>query len=1511
MEKIKSGRNLFGVSFLLLLLTCFVAKALGEEQTAVNKMVPEIRYSSGTPVIEGKENEAAWKNADVLTGFTEPKSLNIARDQSEVRVLFDDKNIYFNLKALESSKDPVECKKDVNVFAADNFEIFIQPDVDSAVYYQIAVSPCGNTYAARNRSTAWTPEIKVKTDIGKGFWSANLSIPLSDLGISAPPMGKERKMRCNVARSDATGINGKAEASSLALLDIWDYHVGETWPEMLMVRNSSTAPRMIANKSPLINLLVNPEFNFAENGKPVGWEINENEGVSRQEAMALSGEWIIRATGNSYLAFRQNIKLEAGKEYTLKVKARRFGEDGAFGVIQMVKTATGGLKEGAYSGWQIPLTAEFREYNIPVVAAEGLASIVFYRLGARTNTAGADFASIRLFEGKSSAFEIRKVSRNGGKRVVKGTELSCPANIFGVKGEKLKVLAVMRQLAATRECMDMFSGLNIEYDILTATGKDQDVYYTETDPALIIKRLEDSHYDLYMIGRSFPEGVGKELAGKMSENVKKGAGLLINSMTEKGNFKELLEKYKPVPVGEIHYLKMGFPSALCPAKVSPTGKIMEVNADRGRIVLAETTIKSWEFEFRIALENDAYGSMTFPSRKYSDAWLARLVYYTAGKNTPSIKGISFNNGVCAVVCGGGSILKWQLEDKNGNLVSKGTSELKDSQATIEVPKMTLAGDHVMSFWLLGKDGSVQDYCIDTIKNEGAGITACESKKESYAGDEDAEFTIKAKGVTEGMSVAWALEDFSGRILVSGSVKAVPETALKVPLKSVYTNLARLWVRLKNGDKELDAQRFSVYLRDRDRKRLWNDFTPSIWPSGENPDTSPFIAAQMERIGIRSYLMPHHGPAVILAEGIGVGGVYRGGGDYFCALNPPKDNIRRPSLSDPEILKSLQRNVTAIAKKESRYGVVSTAICDEPNDSSPVGKDEVDAHPENLKEYRNRMKAKYGSIETFNKRCSTSYKGFDEIGLIFTKDARSRENFAEFIEWRNYNVDRWCEALRLVSESSRTVDPDSPPMSLYNSFGQQALGGNDYWKLLNNAGLDFSHEYTSMVYMGDNPLYDFDEFYRSFRPDMRLWGFIGYRWSKNHASFQPWWFALHRYSGFCWYAATSGVGAGGGGQWLNLLDVPSFGLTEDAQQLQEGLAESKLSDGMGKLFLEYDWKKRDIAVLYSQPSLLVTWCRSTEISRAEFTPGSPYNEYFVSRHKVRYMLEELLFQYDFIAPEQIRKGALDSYKILILPHIEALSEVDVRLINDFVAKGGILVADIMPGTYDELGTKRKEQPFDRLKGGGKFVVFEKTFNDKDSSQREKMLRLLDAGKAEPVVRCDDVVSTYGREAMHFVKDNMHVYAITRNFTRSDDSKNQKFTFPSTGHLYDLREGKYIGKVNEVACATPNAGTKVYGHYPYKVTGMDVACPAKLKAGEDLSADIKVSVSEGKPGYHVLHIEVMPFEGNARWFMKRNLPAPEGRTKFVFRMAENDQKGKWTLCVTDMLSGTKVIKNFMLE
>ncbi|MBP5181523.1 MAG: hypothetical protein J6331_00705, partial [Lentisphaeria bacterium] len=583
----------------------------------------------------------------------------------------------------------------------------------------------------------------------------------------------------------------------------------------------------------------------------------------------------------------------------------------------------------------------------------------------------------------------------------------------------------------------------------------------------------------------------------------------------------------------------------------------------------------------------------------------------------------------------------------------------------------------------------------------------------------------------------------------------------------------------------------------------------------------------------------------------------------------------------------------------KYGVVQSAVCDEPNLSRPNGTNELDEHPENVAVYRQRLEKKFGTIENYNKRHKTAHKSFADIAPTTVAEARTKGNYSEFVQWRAFNVDRWCEAIKIIADAGAKIDPEAK-LSLMNSFGQTPFSGNDYWKLLTKAGLNVSNEYTSAVYFGKNPIYNFDWFYRSFRPDMRVWGFIGYFYTRGMTEFAPWWFGLNRFGGFTWYSALS---------WgYNAVDNPTGALTVWGKDLKEVLEESRLTKGIGKIFTDYPWRKNEIGIYYSHESMLLSFAQGKEVRGAEINQNGPLHDYHYSRQGIAWLLEEMLYQYDFLAPEQVMDGKLASYKVLFMPRILTLSDKEVSALKSFAAKGGKIVADAMPGMYDELGVKREKAPF----AESEIIITGKNFSELDKAQKKAFAKILAEQKVAPILVSEGIEEFNGRVAMHFVKGGMNVYGIMRMPGRSANDSKQTFTFPSRGgHLYDIRAGKYLGQKDSVTVTVPNGNALVYGHYPYKVDGIALALPSSVKAGEDLKAKIELATSSGKAGDHVFHIEVISPSGLGRFHMTRNVTAPAGKYDLTFRMAHNDEKGTWKLKVVDAMTGASVEKPFDLK
>ena len=761
-------------------------------------------------------------------------------------------------------------------------------------------------------------------------------------------------------------------------------------------------------------------------------------------------------------------------------------------------------------------------------------------------------------------------------------------------------------------------------------------------------------------------------------------------------------------------------------------------------------------------------------------------------------------------------------------------------------------------------------------------------------DEGAKLKLAIDGWEPGLVVRWRFADFSGRVLAQGAFDAAAANDFEVPLAKLYTNMGLVKLELLKSDAVLDRRTEATYARTNDLARVYDDYTPSMWPMSSEMIDTPEMFEQLADLGMRASQMPTAGInywPLSLRSGLAVGSNSIGG-PYFWLPGKLKTRTRVPNVNTAEA----RRGMDALARRHGRafrkYGPVQAYIQDEAELQRYFAADEVDAHPENVAAYRVRMAEKYGTIEEYNRRHKTSHASFDEVGEALLADARATGNFSEFVEWRAFNVDRWCEAIRVMCDGARAECPDVR-VSCLNTFGPHALSGNDYYKLLTKTGAGYSSEYMSMVYFGKNPKLTFDEVYRSFRPDMRVWGYTGYFYTTDRARILPWWTACHRYGGFTWFAATS---------WgYNLIDLPGYALTRDGADLAQSLRDSKMLDGLGKVLTCWEWAPRDVAILYSHASMVVSTCLGKEDGANQVLAGSPYSDHLHSRLGAQHLVESLLVQHDYVAPEQVEKGALGKYRLLLMPRVVAMSDAEVAAVKAFVRAGGKVVADALPGDYDELGVKRAANPF----APGEIEVTGANFAADDAAQRAAMLARFEQAKVRKVLSSPTVVDHLGREAMHYVSGAADVYCVIRMPDWAKDADEETFVFEKPGYVYDVRAGRSLGRGDRVTAKVPNADGVCFAVLPSRVEGIDVAAPADVVRGGDLVADFAVRTSEGAaaaetPAY-VLHVEVVPPSGKVRFHFKRNLMTQGGRAHLVFPLAFNDEPGEWKLRVTEPLTG----------
>ncbi|MBQ3099130.1 MAG: hypothetical protein IJC66_13335, partial [Kiritimatiellae bacterium] len=377
-----------------------------------------------------------------------------------------------------------------------------------------------------------------------------------------------------------------------------------------------------------------------------------------------------------------------------------------------------------------------------------------------------------------------------------------------------------------------------------------------------------------------------------------------------------------------------------------------------------------------------------------------------------------------------------------------------------------------------------------------------------------------------------------------------------------------------------------------------------------------------------------------------------------------------------------------------------------------------------------------------------------------------------------------------------------------------------------------------------------------------------------------------------------------GRDFRIFEQPSLAYTQDAADLKSALKSSRLMDGLGKLFLSAQWAKRDIAIYYSHESLLVATLLGKETSSFEILDKGPLHDYMYSRQGAQYIVEDLLYQFDFVSPEQVSAGVLDGRKVLIMPRIKALSDVEVAALRRFVRAGGRIVADEMPGEYDELGNRRKELPF----AADEVYVTGANFDDLDNAQRARMLDVLIKSKARPVLSCKEIVPKTGREAMRFVAGTADVFVLLRMPGRSKGVEKDVFELPVKGYVYDSVAGRYLGRSNQIEIEWDEGGAAVYSVLKSKPSSLRVeGVPETVKRGDELKLSIVLDAAGVAPDT-VFNVRFVSPSGECRFHMQRNVDAPKGMAKVVFPMAYNDAVGKWTVVVTEAMTGMSAEHRF---
>ena len=156
------------------------------------KKVYNIKKTNIKPKIDGVINDVVWKNINVANNFTQFKPNNGLLERpthkTEVKICYDDKNIYFGVIAHDNAPDSILKelgKRDDDNKNFDLIGILLDPFNNTQVEYNFIVTASGvqidKKMSKNGGDKSWNAVWKSAVDINDRGWSAEIAIPLSQI----------------------------------------------------------------------------------------------------------------------------------------------------------------------------------------------------------------------------------------------------------------------------------------------------------------------------------------------------------------------------------------------------------------------------------------------------------------------------------------------------------------------------------------------------------------------------------------------------------------------------------------------------------------------------------------------------------------------------------------------------------------------------------------------------------------------------------------------------------------------------------------------------------------------------------------------------------------------------------------------------------------------------------------------------------------------------------------------------------------------------------------------------------------------------------------------------------------------------------------------------------------------------------------------------------------------------------------------------------------------------------
>jgi len=275
---------------------------------------------------------------------------------------------------------------------------------------------------------------------------------------------------------------------------------------------------------------------------------------------------------------------------------------------------------------------------------------------------------------------------------------------------------------------------------------------------------------------------------------------------------------------------------------------------------------------------------------------------------------------------------------------------------------------------------------------------------------------------------------------------------------------------------------------------------------------------------------------------------------------------------------------------------------------------------------------------------------------------ARFDASQLMDQWTFNDSYWNNFVGDLVEYANNLDP-ATPCGFVGGQSPDAFGGYDYAKIMRKV------QYIEAYNIGDS-----QSVIRGLNPHNALPAVTSFFFtSAADATWQTWKYLANGNKGFiCWVE-----------NWFDGKS-PKPWIEQVGRQWQE-------AEKIGPKLTGAEWIDDGVALYYSQASIQLAWIFDAEAHGNTWINRNVDGDHGSSqlvRHAWINMLRDEGIQFGWLSyVDLIQHGVPAKYRVLILPATLCLSDAEARQIKKFCARGGTVVADYLPGVWDQHGKGR--------------------------------------------------------------------------------------------------------------------------------------------------------------------------------------------------------------------------------